>query len=199
METSPSEPSMSSSSAAISTAAPPNISSLNTRGRSAIGFRPFLHPGISRLRSGLPNGEQQRVTSMSSLGTARLLGRDILSPSPSHFSSLSRTSSTSNLGGIYSPSPQDEKEPEAFRWTVLRNISEQIYRKAPDKASAVLGSLVLGSPTVLAANGLICVGTDSGRVFVFDFKQELKCICGNEESGRSLVYRSFPLLTEYVS
>ncbi|KAL5523736.1 hypothetical protein ACEPAG_7909 [Sanghuangporus baumii] len=184
VEAAPSEPSTSTSSAARSTESPPKMSLLNARGRSAAEIRPFLHPSISRLRSSLPNGQQQRVTSTSSLGTVHVLGRDILTPSPSHFSSLSRTSSASNIKGIYSPTSLDEKEPEAFRWTTLQAIGEQIYRNAPEKASAVLGSPDLGSPTVLAANGLICIGTDTGRVFVFDFKQELKCICGNAETAR---------------
>ncbi|KAG2146389.1 Golgi CORVET complex core vacuolar protein 8-domain-containing protein [Suillus bovinus] len=39
---------------------------------------------------------------------------------------------------------------------------------------------------VLAANGFICVGTDKGRILVFDFTQSLKCICGSESSGSTL-------------
>jgi hypothetical protein len=62
------------------------------------------------------------------------------------------------------------------------------------KAAAVLGSVLegssiaeKGSPTVLAANGLICVGMGAGRVYVFDFKQNLKAICGGTEaSGASI-------------
>ncbi|EJD02930.1 lateendosome to vacuole transport-family protein [Fomitiporia mediterranea MF3/22] len=146
--------------------------------------RPFIHPSISRLRSSLPATPRQRVVSSSSLGTANILGRDLLSPSPSHFSSISRTSSTSNLR-IADTVSDVGKEQEAFKWTTLRIIGEHVYHKAPDKANAILGSPVLGSPTVLAANGLICIGTDSGRVFVFDFKQELKCICGDDNSARS--------------
>lgn len=145
--------------------------------------RPFLHPSISRLRSSLPNTQRQRVVSSSSLGTAHDFGRDAQTPSPSHFSSISRTSSRSNLRATYSSASKDDKEQEAFRWTVLRVIGEHVYNKTSDKANAVLGSPVLGSPTVLAANGLICIGTDAGRVFVFDFKQELKCICGDENTG----------------
>lgn len=54
----------------------------------------------------------------------------------------------------------------------------------------MLGSLALGSPMVLAANGLVCIGTDSGRIFVFDFKQTLKCICGNDGSGMPILLNS---------
>ncbi|EGN99739.1 hypothetical protein SERLA73DRAFT_88352 [Serpula lacrymans var. lacrymans S7.3] len=38
---------------------------------------------------------------------------------------------------------------------------------------------------VLSANGLICVGTDMGRIYVFDFKQTLKCICGQDAPALS--------------
>jgi len=39
---------------------------------------------------------------------------------------------------------------------------------------------------VLAANGLICVGTQTGHIVVFDFKQNLKCICGTEVADKSI-------------
>ena len=65
-----------------------------------------------------------------------------------------------------------------FRWSQLRNISELLYQKQSQKVANLIGQPSFGSPTVLAANGLICVGTDSGRVLVFDFKQNLRCICG---------------------
>src|SRR5262249_52804351 len=55
--------------------------------------------------------------------------------------------------------------------------------KAANKASAILGAPTIGAPTVLAANGLICIGTDEGKICVFDFKQTLICICGNDPSG----------------
>ncbi|KAF9012366.1 Golgi CORVET complex core vacuolar protein 8-domain-containing protein [Cyathus striatus] len=40
----------------------------------------------------------------------------------------------------------------------------------------------MGTPTVLTANGLICIGMDSGKVCVYDFKQTLKCVCGGDSS-----------------
>lgn len=134
------------------------------------------------------------MVSNSSLATAHSLARNIASPSPSHFSSISRTSSASNLHATYSHSSHAEKRQEAFRWTTLRIIGEHVYTKRSSKADAVLGSPALGSPTVLAANGLICVGTDAGRVFVFDFKQQLKCVCGDEASGRLLTALHWLLL-----
>ena len=134
------------------------------------------------MRSGLPTSPRQRLVSSTSFGSAAPDTREaLLSPSPSHFSSLSlsRASSSSNLRAGSSR----EREQDAIAWTALRIAGEHIYKKTPDKASGVLGTQAMGSPTVLSANGMICVGTDAGRVFVFDFKQRLKCICGSEDAG----------------
>jgi hypothetical protein len=102
---------------------------------------------------------------------------------------MSRMSSLSNLRALSSnDTPRTANghakdfEREVFKWTQLRNISHHIYSDKAQKASAVLGTS-LGSPTVLGANGLICVGTDEGFVVVYDFKQTLKCICGNDAEG----------------
>lgn len=154
--------------------------------------RPFLHPNVSRLRSYTPQASQ---LSSNSAMTSNSHLYDGISPSPSRFSAMSRMSSSSNLhtytnsssdtketpGGHPSRSPQD-----AFKWTELRNITEHVYNSLSQKLSSVLGTPLLGSPTVLAANGLICVGTDEGKICVYDFKQTLICVCGNESSGMSL-------------
>lgn len=147
--------------------------------------KPFLHPTISRLRSYIP--QTPNVPSSSSVGTSQSRHFNGVSPSHSHFSEISRSSSpfnvTSNTQALTNGHTHSERE--VFRWTQLRNVGHLIYAKASHKASTVLGSIALGSPMVLAANGLICVGTDSGRVFVFDFKQTLRCICGNDASGET--------------
>lgn len=158
--------------------------------------KPFIHPTISRLRSYTP--QTSNVPSSSSAGTFQSRHFDGVSPSHSHFSEISRSSSPFNVTAT--PNAQaltnghTHPEREVFRWTQLRNVGHHIYAKASHKASAVLGSIALGSPMVLAANGLICVGTDSGRVFVFDFKQILRCICGNDASGKTV----FALATRCV-
>ncbi|KAI5119863.1 hypothetical protein M0805_000697 [Coniferiporia weirii] len=136
--------------------------------------RPFLHPSVSRLRSRSQAPQRQRVASSSSLGM-----RELVTPSPSHFSSMSRTSSMSDLQMAYTSASRDENEHEAFKWTSLQSINGHVFKATSEKANAVLGSPVLGSPTVLTANGLICIGTDAGRALVFDFKQHLKCVCGD--------------------
>ncbi|KAJ3735742.1 Golgi CORVET complex core vacuolar protein 8-domain-containing protein [Lentinula guzmanii] len=144
--------------------------------------RPFLHPTVSRLRSYAP--QHSPVPSNSSLGTNAI---HAASPAPSHFSSMSRMSSISNFHAPSSAGLSDTVNPngqpkasdrDVFKWTELRNISHYIYSAYSSKASSVLGT-ALGSPTVLAANGLICVGTDDGKISVYDFRQTLKCICHN--------------------
>ena len=48
---------------------------------------------------------------------------------------------------------------------------------------------------MLAANGLICVGMDNGRILVFDFKQTLKCVCGDPATGEHDPSGTHELLT----
>ena len=144
--------------------------------------RPFPHPNVSRLRSTTPHSS--RSTSAASATNDHT---EALSASPSHFSALSK-------GSISAPShhsaPYDlhDDAREVFRWTQLRHIGENIYGNHPMKALTLLGSQMVGSPTVLAANGLICIGTDLGKIFVFDFKQNLKCICGEDQQGNPYLY-----------
>ena len=152
--------------------------------------RPFLHPSISRLRSGMPSSPQQRISSFSSLGSSPLPNYDLNTPSSSRLSSASRASSVSHLNESYTAASKAERQQDAFKWTTLRTVGEYIFSRGPEKANSVLGTPVLGSPTVLAANGLICIGTDAGRVFVFDFKQHLKCVCGDENSGTFTRYHT---------
>lgn len=73
-----------------------------------------------------------------------------------------------------------------FRWTELRSIGEHVFSNRSHKASSVLGAPTYGAPMVIATNGLICIGTDSGKIIVFDFKQTLICVCGSDETGEPL-------------
>jgi vacuolar protein sorting-associated protein 8 len=149
-------------------------------------MRPFLHPTISRLRSTTP--QASRTSSVTSIGT--IDSRLGVSTPVSHFSALSPTSSQSNLPEVPSQGSdapaQDERE--VFRWSQLRNIGDLLYQHS-QKASNLLGSPSFGSPTVLAANGLVCIGNDTGKILVFDFKQNLKCVCGS--SGASTARSCF--------
>ena len=73
---------------------------------------------------------------------------------------------------------------EVFRWAQLHALGTHLpARHLSNKVQAMLGASAVGSPMVMAANGLICIGTESGRILVFDFKQTLRCICGDPSSG----------------
>ena len=134
------------------------------------------------------------MPSSGSVGTLWSNPYEDVSASQSHFSALSRTSSLTNLSGGQGGQANkvDEKpdsDREVFRWTHLRGIGEHIYNMQPQKAASLLGTENVGSPTVLAANGLVCVGTDVGKVIVFDFKQNLRCICGSDAPGTLRISR----------
>lgn len=144
--------------------------------------RPFVHPTVSRLRSYTPQASRQIHEGSVTSSHSHLF--DGTSPSPSHFSSISRVSSVSNLQtASQDDASNGETIREVFRWTELRAIMQTIYLSP--KASGLLGASSLGRPTVLAANGLICTGTVDGKVVVHDFKQSLICICESNVQGIS--------------
>lgn len=158
---------------------------MNGSGSSTFGvLRPFLPPGVSRLRSHTP---QTLQSPSNESGGSRLTSNSYLpgglSPSPSHFTSVSCSSSQSNFDLAGGPTNTTRSERDVFGWTNLSNISKQIYNPLTQKLSSVLGTPLLGIPTVMATNELICIGTDQGKVCVFDFKQKLKCICGSDVPG----------------
>lgn len=146
--------------------------------------KPFLHPSISRLRSCTPQStgiisNDSSVTSHSHIFAG-------VSPSPSRFSSLSRASSITNLQSSVKQADQQSNPPREqniFKWTDLQGITQTLFSRASQKVSNVLGAPLLGVPTVIAANGLICVGTTEGKVAVYDFKQTLICVCENTTIG----------------
>ncbi|KAK7687015.1 hypothetical protein QCA50_009514 [Cerrena zonata] len=143
--------------------------------------RPFLHPSISRLRSVTP--QASRTPSAGSVGTLNSIRDDTaLSHSHSHLSALSANTSTANLheSAAAGPSSRPTDDREVFKWTRLKNIEDLIYGRQSSKAASILGTPSVGSPTVLVSNGLVCVGTDLGKILVFDFKQNLKCVCGDD-------------------
>ncbi|KAH7914153.1 Golgi CORVET complex core vacuolar protein 8-domain-containing protein [Hygrophoropsis aurantiaca] len=140
----------------------------------------FLHPTVSRLRSYTP--QSSRVPPSSSANALHSPGNHEISQFSSHVSDISGISTPSNPTQPALSNGDTGTEREVFRWITLHNAGSHIYKRGPAKASAVLGSPLGGAPMVLAANGLICVGTDAGRILVFDFKQNLICICGTELS-----------------
>ena len=139
----------------------------------------------------MPKGPPTSNESPASSVTAPNLHVD----APSHFSSISRSSSVTNIPGTGSQggspnadtmharlSAKPKREP--FRWTALKNILIHVRtppNATPQKAAKVLGGfLSTETPTVMAANGLVCVGTNQGRVHIFDFKQQLRSTCSSE-------------------
>ncbi|KAF8444650.1 Golgi CORVET complex core vacuolar protein 8-domain-containing protein [Boletus edulis BED1] len=148
--------------------------------RSPGAPEPFLLPSVSRLRSYIPKSPRSEPSySLSDIPTP--LG---FASTSSRVSDISRSSTPGAGKGTWRGHLKVERE--VFRWTVLHNVGNQLYGNRPSKAAIVLGASNLGSPTVLAANGLICVGTDVGRIFVFDFKQTPLAICGNDASASTV-------------
>jgi hypothetical protein len=158
---------------------PDPLARTESPGSSIFPRRPsYMHPQISRLRS--PSG--QALLRLSQ-------GHRNASPSSSAFD-ISRHSSISNLHELgMSRSPSDlvvsdipETPTQALqdgsplRWTPLRRISAKVYASGNR-------SQALGQPTVLAASGLVCIGTQKGWVMVYDYSQTLKCVCGTEAIG----------------
>lgn len=190
----------STSSLSLAPMTPQRMESPGINGTPLKLARPFLHPTVSRLRSYTP--QASRAPSDASGATLYSQVIDATSPSPSHFSDMSRMSSQSNLhakssAGQDTPAGHaSHSEREVFKWTELRNITHHLYSAASQKASSVLGAPTLGSPMVLAANGLICVGTNEGKIAIYDFKQILKCVCGNETLCMPCVSRSLVCLSD---
>lgn len=158
---------------------PPRVDSPGGTGTPSKLARPFLHPTVSRLRSYTP--QSSHVPSSGTFHSQIFDGTS----SPSHFSAMSRTSSVSNLNGQSHANGKSHSPRQVFKWTPLRNIGERVYAKTNQKATSILGVSTLGYPTVLAANGFICIGTDTGSIYVYDFKQTLKCICGTDPGACS--------------
>ena len=135
----------------------------------------FLHPTLSRLRSSftqVPSQPNSVATSNSQLSNEH-------SPESSHFSALSNDRPT-----VIQPDTPRQPVREVFQWTPLNAISNFVYPPKASKALNTMGAANLGMPTVMAANGLICVGTETGFICVFDFKQNMKCICGTDAIGK---------------
>jgi vacuolar protein sorting-associated protein 8 len=161
----------------------------------------FLHPSTSRLRSYMTHASP--VTSVTSANSP--LHRISPSPAPSSFT-LSPGSSSAHLplgaaekrdlSQANGHDPSDARE--VFRWAQLHALGTHLPARHPsNKVQAMLGASAVGAPMVMAANGLICIGTESGRILVFDFKQTLRCICGDPSSG-ALRKFTFPQLLELI-
>ncbi|KAF8630633.1 hypothetical protein AX15_002784 [Amanita polypyramis BW_CC] len=144
--------------------------------------RPFLHPSVSRLRSYTPGPVSRTASDLSFVSTRTPPGATSIS---SHFSSMSHESPllTHNVTTPDTARKENSKEWEVFKWAELGSITQRFYSTPSQKANDVLAMRPASNPTVLAANGLICIGMVDGSVYVFDFMQTLKSICGADLNG----------------
>lgn len=153
---------------------------------------PFLHPTVSRLRSFTP--QSSKLGSNGSSVTSHSHFFEGMSPSLSHISSLSHLSSayhsrtSSREVNVQTEPDQGTQTRQVFKWTELQSVTRTLFSRASQKASNVLGAPLLGSPTTLASNGLICIGTTEGKIVVHDFNQSLICVCQSQPMGTRVIF-----------
>lgn len=136
-----------------------------------------------------------------------LAGGISASPSTSNLDNISRRSSYTNLFDLPSTSDlptgtsasnassagrANGTSPPArtVKWSSLKRISARVYPQSGATAGAAalsqaeqIAKSAMGQPTVMAVSGLIAIGTTKGWVLVFDFGQNLRCVCGTEGNG----------------
>ncbi|GAA6032432.1 hypothetical protein JCM8097_008172 [Rhodosporidiobolus ruineniae] len=179
-------------------------------GNPSFPQRPSFHPAISRLRSTSAQSisPQNRFVSSSTYNTAleypyggpprRPPLAASASTSTSAFDNMSRRSSTSNLFDLPSASElpsvtagsnassigrADGSRPPArsVKWSSLKRIAARVFPSPGEVSQAEqMAKSSMGKPTVMAVSGLVAVGTTRGWVMVFDFSQNLRCVCGTE-------------------
>lgn len=72
---------------------------------------------------------------------------------------------------------KDNVEPwEAFKWTPLIKVSDQLYSPAIKQESGLV--------SVMVVSGVIAIGTTRSLIFVYDYSQNLKCILGDSTRGK---------------
>ncbi|GAB5590440.1 hypothetical protein Unana1_05340 [Umbelopsis nana] len=67
---------------------------------------------------------------------------------------------------------------EAFKWTPLRKISDDLHSEAVRHSG--------GLATVMAVSGVIAIGTTRGLVLVYDYSQNLRCILRDESQSNDV-------------
>ena len=126
--------------------------------------------GAESVASGLPiQAEEYRNRSAFAFQTLRT-ATDILWPP----SGDGRRMPPIPRSGIFGPSDGPVKKK---RFSIASAVSG---RGVEESVTAQLQDKDRGRPVVLDVKGVIAVGTDTGWVIVFDFKQEAQCICGME-------------------
>ncbi|GEM07801.1 late endosometo vacuole transport-related protein [Rhodotorula toruloides] len=133
-----------------------------------------------------------------------LAGGISASPSTTNLDNISRRSSYTNLFDLPSTSDLptgtsasnassagrangDSPPVRTVKWSSLKRVSARMYPQTGATAGAAalsqaeqIAKSAMGQPTVMAVSGLIAIGTTKGWVLVFDFGQNLRCVCGTE-------------------
>lgn len=82
---------------------------------------------------------------------------------------------------INADNTKDNVEPwEAFKWTPLIKVSDQLYSSAIKQESGLI--------SVMAVSGVIAIGTTRSLIFVYDYSQNLKCILGDSTRGKAFYF-----------
>ncbi|GAA6008834.1 hypothetical protein JCM10207_001741 [Rhodosporidiobolus poonsookiae] len=170
-------------------------------------FHPAISRLRSISSQALPSSPKNRFASSSTYNTAlefpstqRPPPGGIASSSTSVFDNMSRRSSATNLFDLPSTSELPSGAPpsnastsaradgaslpaaKSIKWSSLKRVAGRLFPSVGGTGSQAehMARSAMGSPTVMAVSGLVAIGTDNGWVLVFDFGQNLRCICGTE-------------------
>ncbi|KAN0065704.1 hypothetical protein ACQY0O_000834 [Thecaphora frezii] len=84
---------------------------------------------------------------------------------------------------------EGEMRREFIRWSALRKISTQVLDDEACRSTETRADDArrhASQPTVMAvAGGLIAIGTTAGRAIVFEYSQQIKCICDSADVAGS--------------
>lgn len=133
-------------------------------GTPSYSSTPPMRPQLSVLASPVSSGNLRRRLESS-------IGDDSASRnSSSDFAGSGFMDNDSTIQSI--TDGKENIEPwEAFSWTPLIKISDQLYSDAIKQESGLI--------SVMVVSGVIAIGTTRSLVFVYDYSQNLKCILGD--------------------
>ncbi|KAI7897400.1 Golgi CORVET complex core vacuolar protein 8-domain-containing protein [Mucor mucedo] len=120
-------------------------------------------PGTPSFLSSTP--PHRSISLLASPVSSHSLRKRLESSSVSH-------NSSSDFASLNEVQSKENVEPwEAFKWTPLKKISDQLYSDAIKGESGLI--------SVMVVSGVIAIGTTRSLVFVYDYSQNLKCILGD--------------------
>lgn len=125
-------------------------------------------PGTPSFLSSTP--PHRSISLLASPVSSHSLRKRLESSSVSH-------NSSSDFASLNEVQSKENVEPwEAFKWTPLKKISDQLYSDAIKGESGLI--------SVMVVSGVIAIGTTRSLVFVYDYSQNLKCILGDSTRGK---------------